>query len=586
MPNRKRHIAIICGLLGTACLVQGVLIARATVPALDAVRFIESAQNINRLGLTPAISNGTEQPLFPISTWLVQEGLRITIGEFRSIWAVAAQLAAAIPLVLAVVPVYLIALRLAGPRAAWAGSLVFCVLPEVARLGADAISDSTHLLFLCLAFWATVEFIRQREPESQASGSPWWLFAAGAATGTAALARVEVLVLPAALLGTLVVFQLTAGRRRRWPQLAAAVGCLLLGFTATFAPYLVAVEASTPRAIAARVLGRGETAAETPTIPSTATSTSNMPCLDDGRPLSLAPLQSTVSPRRRGTAAAFWSFAEELAEAYSYWVGAFALLGLWLTRDNASRPEARLLQVYGLVFFIAAIGFSASVGYLSARHLLALVAPTIGFAGVGMLAAGSRLSETLDTRRLAGVLARRVDQPARNSPAIAVYKTRQSPAILGLALAGCLVAQVEPLHSGRSAHREAGQWLAIEADKRDAVLDTRGWTGLYSGRLTYQFRDAAAALADPRLAYVTLERRELDDQSDRGHSVRRLLEAAAEPVAMFSPADGEDSSGRSVLVYRWSVDRFARWRERSAPGVETKEVPHVATRRRISPDRG
>jgi hypothetical protein len=62
--SRKHHILILAGLLGLSCLVQAVVIRRATTTGLDAVRFAEIAQSIERQGLLSAVRTHGEQPLF------------------------------------------------------------------------------------------------------------------------------------------------------------------------------------------------------------------------------------------------------------------------------------------------------------------------------------------------------------------------------------------------------------------------------------------------------------------------------------------------------------------------------------------
>ena len=122
--NRKRQLVIVGGLLCLSCLVQGVVILRATTTGLDAVRFVGIARSIDQQGLLQTVRTERQQPLFPAWVWVVHGGLQRTVGEFPSAWATSAQLAAAIPLVLAVVPLYFLLVRLVGGAAAAAGSFL------------------------------------------------------------------------------------------------------------------------------------------------------------------------------------------------------------------------------------------------------------------------------------------------------------------------------------------------------------------------------------------------------------------------------------------------------------------------------
>jgi 4-amino-4-deoxy-L-arabinose transferase-like glycosyltransferase len=190
------------------------------------------------------------------------------------------QLAAAVPLVAAILPIYCITRRLYGRRPAALGSLLFIALPEVARLGADGISDSLHLLFFCTALWAMVEywtrtgsrvqgsgFRGQRRLPPQTSltpgdGNPRDLYGvvltstAGLCTGMALLTRAESLVLAATFVLALVVLQVVARYRQPWSRVLASIGLFLAGIMLAVTPYLLAVEASSPQAITDRLLGR------------------------------------------------------------------------------------------------------------------------------------------------------------------------------------------------------------------------------------------------------------------------------------------------------------------------------------------
>ena len=87
-------------------------------------------------------------------------------------------------------------------------------------------------------------------------------------------------------------------------------------------------------------------------------------------------------------------------------------------------------------------------------------------------------------------------------------------------------------------------------------MDTTGLTGLYSGRRTYGYADAAGVLRDRRLAYIVVEEQELHHDSDRSRTLRHLTDLAGEPVARFSLPMDEAANRNAVIVYRWYPDRF------------------------------
>lgn len=636
--ERRRHIAVVAGLLALSCLVQVALIRRATVPGLDAVRFVETARQIGRQGLLSTAQKQQEQPLFPAWMWVVHEVLERTSGQLRSSWAASAQLAAAIPLVLAVVPVYFLSLRLVGPRAAAAGSLLFCLLPEVARLGADGLSDSTHLLFFCLAFWAVVVYLggsQERQVQGQGPGAgtddlgqdlvagtsgepkaesgmptasaivarhrtravarapltcpappcarrPLWLLVVGVFAGLAILVRAEALLVPAALLTTLVALQFQRERRQPWSALAAAASYLVLGYVLVLGPYLIAMGDITPRAAVGRILGRHtpsdqDADSQRPAPAGTATSR-NARRLDAHERMSFAHKDPATSLRRRGCVAATVQFVEELADAFGYLIGAFCLLGLWRLRGSLVRPADRFAQVYLLLFSLAVLSFASKEGYVSARHLMTLVVVGIGCAGYGTLEAARWIA---NWRRAES---RGSSQAERWRPANA-YRSFLAWGMVLLAAAICMVEQREPLHVGRLGHRLAAEWLAVEAEAPGLVLDTRGWTGLYSGRTTYRYDEAQTAFTDPRLAYVVLEGRELEYRSGRSRTLRLLLDVAAEPVARFPDAAGVGRKQQAVLVYRWNAERFSRWLSGQSTARQARDDRHARTRLCVHPER-
>ncbi len=246
-----RHALTLAALLCLSCAVQAWCVTRAVTPAQDAVRFIRIAEAIQREGLLSILRTREEHPGFPAMVWLAHHGRGRSLPDTAGAWTRSAQLAATASLVLAVVSVYGLLLCLTRWPAAAAGAVFFCVMAPVARLGADGLSDSTHLCLLCAALWAAARWFRGQKPgiglldvgrwtldvgrsvqtaerptsnvqhpTSNASTisylipSPVWLFLAGLFLSLAALVRKEALVLPVAIGLAAIVIQLTPWRRR------------------------------------------------------------------------------------------------------------------------------------------------------------------------------------------------------------------------------------------------------------------------------------------------------------------------------------------------------------------------------------
>ena len=439
---------------------------------------------------------------------------------------------------------------------------------------------------------------------SGAGRSPMWLLVAGTLAALAVLARAEALMLPAALVVALLAFQLRARRRQPWSRLATAIGCLALGCGLVFGPYLAAVGATSPRTAVARILGQYEPEgqAESPGPASTVGATGpSVWRLADDEPMSFAPKETTISLRRRGYAAATIELAEESAEAFGYVIGALALLGVWRLRRQLVRPVDRFAQIYCLLFASAVLHFAANEGYVSARHLLTLVVIGVGPAGYGAIAlgvwiagrkpagapdeapSGGKRGQVQSAGTARATYGRRPG--LRTNWARAFSPSRIAWATVLVAAAVCLVEAVEPLHASRLGHRLAAEWLAREAAAPGLVLDTRGWTGLYSGRVTYRYEDAQAAVSHPRLAYVVLERRELEYASRRSRTIARLLDVAARPVATFPDPQRVLPGQHAVVVYRWEADRFRRWVAGQSQGCPTREDQHARVRSRVPRER-
>jgi hypothetical protein len=230
-------------------------------------------------------------------------------------------------------------------------------------------------------------------------------------------------------------------------------------------------------------------------------------------------------------------FGRELSEAFWYWVGALGLLGLWIARHLRARPVDWFLRIFAGVFCAGVLAFGAREGYLSARHLLLLVVVGIGACGFGAVEGAlvfSRWGHAVWGQR-------------RLSAALTVA------AMLAVTGGACLTQTLLPVGRGAEAHRAASRWLLAQPIA-GTVIDTKGWSRLYSGRKTYQYADGAAAFADPSVRYVVVEPWELQGDSPRTRTLGRLLAAAGEPAAEFAGPGGQ--SRRGVVLYRWRPERL------------------------------
>ncbi|HWC89762.1 MAG TPA: hypothetical protein VG433_08905, partial [Pirellulales bacterium] len=191
-------ISIVLFLAAGSALVQGWLITHATVPAADSVGFVGVAQAFARDGLPRTLHQDRSPPLFPLLVYASHWTLSRWGSIAESDWGTAAQVAAAVPLALAVGVSWLLFRRSVPTMAAILAAGFGCVLTVVARLGADGLSDSTHLAFLTVGLAALAAAL-----DGDASNAFSWstcarLFAAGSALACAQLTRVDAaIVIPA-----------------------------------------------------------------------------------------------------------------------------------------------------------------------------------------------------------------------------------------------------------------------------------------------------------------------------------------------------------------------------------------------------
>jgi hypothetical protein len=233
--------------------------------------------------------------------------------------------------------------------------------------------------------------------------------------------------------------------------------------------------------------------------------------------------------------------SKELASFFPGLVLALAAFGCFSAVRTGRLPVELFLALLSAFALAAALAWSTKVGYLSWRHLAILTAPVVGWAVRAILAAGDRASSTLHALCL-------FRRPWLN-PAVAA-------ATVVVSMAASLPSTLPPLHQSRGGHRSAADWLVSQGRRAGAVLDSRGWTGLYTGRRTYRLESARLAFGDPQLAYVILEEVELAPDTPRARTLKDLLRRAGRLEQTFSA-----KNKNRVLVYSWSSNRLAE-----APG--------------------
>ncbi|MBL9123058.1 MAG: hypothetical protein JNG90_05460 [Planctomycetaceae bacterium] len=559
----RQHLLRISLLLALATLVQSWVVAHAVVPAQDAVRYLAGAQAMARDGWWPALLAASDPPLHPTVVAGMHSALQFGIGEndaSRLLWLQSLQASAAAAVVLSVVPLYVLLLRWIGTLEAFCGGVLFCVLTSVARLGGDGLSDGLQLL-ACLSALCGLTIFLTSAPQPGTATRWLAIVLAGLALGWGILAGSAAMAL---FVAAMMALAFDALRNRATSSLlgaAAAPVALAGGVLVVLGPYLLATAGFDPELLASRIRAdhRPENAAYLNALaqpmvqPSTVDVAPSQWRLASGEPMAFGHKETSSSLRARGVAAALKQFGVELFRLLGPVVAILAVAGAGYSAAALEpRRVDRVLLGLSAGYALLAIAHAARSGYLADRHLLPLLPLALAVAARAICAGGAALARQMPWAESWADVWPRV-------PAAGWI----SRAMLVLTAAFCLLPTSRPLHASRWGHRQAAEWLAARTAPGNVVLDTRGWTCFYSGRATYRHEAAAAALANPRLAFVVVEERELATESPRSRTLREILSRSAQPVVRFSNPGTSADAG--VAVYRWHPERFAALVE--APGA-------------------
>ena len=515
-----------------ALAVQCWLVARTPVTSIDSVRFISIAQSIDAQGLLSVLHTDREQPLFPLIVCGIHHVLDSAGIEQTTVWMRSAQTASVLGLLLAIPAIYLVARRMVGHTAATIGTTAFALLPEVARIGPDGVADAWHL---ALAAWSIALFFHAGKREKV-----FWIVG-GTLMALALLVRIEAVVAIGAVLLSPLLFRRVASDNGRNKLSLAQPACFMLGLAGVFLPYFYVCDTCQPTQAVSRLLGRAAAQETDRAIVNGPGLTAQKLEATDNTLLEKVPGLATFSTkepgksiRRRGLFPASIKVAEETADLFGYWVGILGIVGA-LTVSSQRQQFTQLDRFAWLLIGLllsAVIWFTTKEGYVTARHLLLLLIPSIGSIGVGFLVIGNKIHGILNTKPLL----------SRLSP-LAV------PTMLLLLMT---LSHITPHRAHRSAYREAGRWLAEQSQQNttpETVFDTRGWTSLFSTMPTYQAERAKDAFADPRLEYIVVMEEELLTSSDRSSTLRELLDQGAKRVAKFNSPDVRRPTD-ALVVYR------------------------------------
>jgi Dolichyl-phosphate-mannose-protein mannosyltransferase len=511
-----------------AVVLHAVIIAQTLLPAQDGLKLIRIAQQFQREPWTDVVRGSDAHPLYPALVAVTEPLVARFAGPGPDAWRIAAQVVATLAAVGLLFPLYALTRLLFNHRIACLAAALAVVLPRAAELGHDTLSDSLGLLTTFLALWLGAVSLRKGDWRA-AVGS-------GLAAGVGYLAHPKVILVPVAI-GLAWVIGLRRDRQTRAVAQGSLVAAVVLAALVVVGSYTVIKGAVSEKLAVRLVASLGPRHPMGHRIPKPLARG-----LDDPR-WDFSPKEETdripIRDWRHATVRIIDKWWEQLCWGFAVmtiWglVRQRFIRGLCPERDpnDSGELERRLLLVFAAVHTLALVHHSALFGYLSGRHVMALVYASLPWAAAGTF-----------------VCARGIAVKFRWSPRLA----RRAGVCAGsLVIAASIMVQMMPTHSNhlsRWGHWAAGQWLMDHARADEWVLDTRGWARFISGHDGYDYWHVRQALTDAHLSYIIVGLDELEASSARAATLKALLSYAATPLEDFPAFPGDRTAG--VRLYRF-----------------------------------
>ncbi len=484
----KQHGLRIGVLLVLVGALLGWLSFHTEVVFADGLRYIRQAQTLDRGAWADGVLKAVDHPVYPLEIVVAH---RLLGGDGPESWQAAAQAASVVAGLLLVVPLYLVARELFGDGSAWLACLLTYAVPLTGHVFADALSESTFLLFWTTGLWTGLRFLRE--------GRFGWLPPTILLAVLAYLSRPEGFLLPAALVATLGVLPCSRTLRMKRSRWWAAVTVLLIGPACLIGPYVAVKGGFGTKPSIARLLGTAPKA--TP--------------LSIMRSRPLDPNETPVETYANAAKAVF----EAVRDVVTIPLIPLVLVGFLTHRWDAARARAWLFVAIIVLAALAALWrLHATGGYCTPRHALIVALLLFPAAAAGI------------QRTITAV----ADYGSRWGPRAAHMATRPVAWVVVLGgLAGVFAPRTTaPLNTEFAGYRAAGLWLRqhVPADAR--VVDLTGWALFYGRRQGYTFANLIQIPTDPSIRWVVAREAHLRGPWPYCDQLRALV-GDSTPVAVF-----------------------------------------------------
>lgn len=452
-----RHALRIALLTAFAAALLGRLAATTQVMYADGLRFIASARAVDRGDWSTSVVRSVDHPAYPVAVAAARRAFGI--ADSPAGWQASAQVVSVLAGAALVAPLYLVALELFGPTAAWLACLLTFLVPTTGHVLGDVLSEGVFLLAWTWGVWFALRFFR--------AGAVRWLVPTIACAGLAYLTRPEGLLLPVALATTLMLTPLAASWRLPRAAWLKAAGLIVLGPMLIVGPYVAIKGGIGTKPAVARLLGTAPRSAAT--------------AVERERPLDADQSAWTA------LAMAWRGMFRAVQGAVTTPLLILAAIGLIRRTPAIDAGQARgrlFVATHGSMWMLALVRLYATGGYCTPRHALILALPLVAAAAHGLARIGDRVAARLpdESARLARGLA--------CATGVALIAGAWGPKTLA------------PINAESVGYRQAGSWLAAHSAADARVLDLKGWAMYYADRPGYSFADYMASGADAGLRYV------------------------------------------------------------------------------------
>jgi hypothetical protein len=418
-------------------------------------------------------------------------------GNGPASWERAALALAMAGTLLLVIPLYLTAFEIFGEAAAAIFVLLVMANPLIGLIVVNVLSESTFLLWWSWGLWGACRFLRE--------GRFGWLAVAIGFGLLAYLTRPEGLLLPVALITTLLLLPLHQATRIHWPRWGRAVAFLILGPLILAGPYMAIRGGPGTKPAIARVLGLA------PQAP----------------PLALErdTAADAEATHWQVYGAASVRMLRVVRSATSTWLLPLAVLGLLAARPWSDR--ARIWLFFGVVLGFSAFGLirlHATGGYSAARHALI---PAL----ILTMASANGLAWLFRQAAIPGAWFGQTGATIRPGPAI--WGT-----ILAIVVVIPNLRDLGPSRPGPfAAYYDAGAWIEQHVGLGETVLDLTDWSLFFSQRSGYRFADVYQAPQDPTTRWVIARGPHVEGHWPYSRVVREMVQG--EPIATLIPPQAE-----------------------------------------------